>query len=156
MGCSFPKNKMSMRFSSRSVERRARGIQQRTSQRLAAAAAKSLQSCPTLCNPIDGSPPGSAIPGRLARVPKHELSLLFSSVRRYSPVSTQDNFLPCPPSFLTLYPQRHLSTIGTFLSFLKTKPYKSVLYLILKGTYPRGCHNINEYSSLSSNTKYSN
>ena len=29
----------------------------------AAAAAKSLQSCPTLCNPIDGNPPGSAIPG---------------------------------------------------------------------------------------------
>ena len=29
----------------------------------AAAAAKSLQSCPTLCNPIDGSPPGSPIPG---------------------------------------------------------------------------------------------
>ena len=26
---------------------------------IAAAAAKSLQSCPTLCNPIDGSPPGS-------------------------------------------------------------------------------------------------
>ena len=26
-------------------------------------AAKSLQSCPTLCNPIDGSPPGSAVPG---------------------------------------------------------------------------------------------
>ena len=31
----------------------------------AAAAAKSLQSCPTLCNPIDSSPPGSAIPGIL-------------------------------------------------------------------------------------------
>ena len=31
----------------------------------AAAAAKLLQSCPTLCNPIDGSPPGSAIPGIL-------------------------------------------------------------------------------------------
>ena len=31
----------------------------------AAAAAKSLQSCPTLCNPIDGSPPGSPIPGSL-------------------------------------------------------------------------------------------
>ena len=27
--------------------------------------AKSLQSCPTLCDPIDGSPPGSAIPGIL-------------------------------------------------------------------------------------------
>ena len=31
----------------------------------AAAAAKSLQSCPTLCNPIDSSPPGSSIPGIL-------------------------------------------------------------------------------------------
>ena len=30
-----------------------------------AAAAKSLQSCPTLCNPVDGSPPGSAVPGIL-------------------------------------------------------------------------------------------
>jgi len=32
---------------------------------VAAAAAKSLQSCPTLCDPIDGSPPGSAVPGIL-------------------------------------------------------------------------------------------
>ena len=31
----------------------------------AAAAAKSLQSCLTLCDPIDGSPPGSSIPGIL-------------------------------------------------------------------------------------------
>jgi len=30
---------------------------------LAAAAAKSLQSCMTLCNPIDSSPPGSPVPG---------------------------------------------------------------------------------------------
>ena len=32
---------------------------------LAAAAAKLLQSCPTLCDPIDGSPPGPAVPGIL-------------------------------------------------------------------------------------------
>ena len=31
----------------------------------AGAAAKSLQSCPTLCDPIDGSPPGSPVPGIL-------------------------------------------------------------------------------------------
>ena len=31
----------------------------------AAAAAKSLQSCPILCDPVDGSPPGSPIPGIL-------------------------------------------------------------------------------------------
>ena len=31
----------------------------------AATAAKSLQSCPTLCDPLDGSPPGSPVPGIL-------------------------------------------------------------------------------------------
>ena len=31
----------------------------------AAAAGKSLQSCPTLCDPIDGSPPGFPVPGIL-------------------------------------------------------------------------------------------
>ena len=31
----------------------------------ATAAAKLIQSCPTLCNPIDGNPPGSPIPGIL-------------------------------------------------------------------------------------------
>ena len=35
------------------------------------AAAKSLQSCPTLCEPVDGSPPGSPVPGILqARTPE--------------------------------------------------------------------------------------
>ena len=36
-----------------------------SSPMIAAAAAKLLQSCPTLCNPIDGSPPGSPVPGIL-------------------------------------------------------------------------------------------
>jgi len=30
-----------------------------------AAAAESLQSCPTLCDPVEGSPPGSSVPGIL-------------------------------------------------------------------------------------------
>ena len=34
-------------------------------QNAAEAAAKLLQSCPTLCDPIDGSPPGSPVPGIL-------------------------------------------------------------------------------------------
>ena len=34
----------------------------------AAAAAKSRQSCPTLCDPIDGSPPGSPAPGILQSI----------------------------------------------------------------------------------------
>ena len=37
----------------------------RTMTAAAAAAAKSLQLCPTLCDPIDGSPPGSPVPGTL-------------------------------------------------------------------------------------------
>ena len=33
--------------------------------RAAAAAAKSVQSCPTLCDPVDSSPPGLPVPGTL-------------------------------------------------------------------------------------------
>ena len=39
--------------------------QRMISSECSAAAAKSLQSCPTLCDPIDGSPPGSPVPGIL-------------------------------------------------------------------------------------------
>ena len=49
------------------------------SQRRAAAAAKSLQSCPTLCDPIDGSPPGSAIPGILQARTLEWVAISFSS-----------------------------------------------------------------------------
>ena len=46
----------------------------------AAAAAKSLQSSPTLCDPIDGSPPGSSIPGILqARTLEWVAISLFAS-----------------------------------------------------------------------------
>ena len=33
-----------------------------------ASAAKSLPSCPTLCDPIDGSPPGSTVPGQMLAI----------------------------------------------------------------------------------------
>ena len=50
---------------------------------VAAAAAKLLQSCPTLCDPIDGSPPGSAIPGILqARTPEW-VAISFSNARKW-------------------------------------------------------------------------
>ena len=45
----------------------------------AAAAAKSLQSCPTLCNPIDGSPPGSPIPGVLQARTLEWVAISFSN-----------------------------------------------------------------------------
>ena len=44
-----------------------------------AAAAKSLQSCPTLCDPIDGSPPGSSIPGILQARTREWVAISFSN-----------------------------------------------------------------------------
>ena len=45
----------------------------------AAAAAKLLQSCPTLCDPIDGSPPGSPVPGILQARTLEWVAIVFSS-----------------------------------------------------------------------------
>ena len=50
---------------------------------VAAAAAKLLQSCPTLCDPIDGSPPGSSVPGILqARIPEW-VAISFSNAWKW-------------------------------------------------------------------------
>ena len=45
----------------------------------ATAAAKSLQSCPTLCNPIDGLPPGSPVPGILQAKTLEWVAISFSN-----------------------------------------------------------------------------
>ena len=49
----------------------------------AAAAAKSLQSCPILCNPIDGSPPGSPIPGILQARTLEWVAISFSTAWKW-------------------------------------------------------------------------
>ena len=46
----------------------------------AATAAKLLQSCPTLCNPIDGSPPGSPVPGILQARTLEWVAISFSTM----------------------------------------------------------------------------
>ena len=46
---------------------------------VAAAAAKSLQSCPTLCDPIDGSPPGFPVPGILQVRTLEWIAISFSN-----------------------------------------------------------------------------
>ena len=47
------------------------------------AAAKSLQSCPTLCDPIDGSPPGSPVPGILQARTLESVAISFSSAWKW-------------------------------------------------------------------------
>ena len=49
----------------------------------AAAAAKSLQSCPTLCDPINGSPPGSPIPGILPARTLEWVAISFSNAWKW-------------------------------------------------------------------------
>ena len=48
-------------------------------QQPAATAAKSLQSCPTLCNPIDGSPPGFPVPRILQARRLEWVAIAFSN-----------------------------------------------------------------------------
>ena len=57
---------------------------------IVASAAKSLQSCPTLCNPTDGSPPGSPVPGILQAGTLEWVAIAFSM----SLMSWQENSLP--------------------------------------------------------------
>ena len=49
----------------------------------AAAAAKSLQSCPTLCDPTDGSPPGSPVPGVLQARTLEWVAISFSNAWKW-------------------------------------------------------------------------
>ena len=48
----------------------------------AAAAAKLLQSCPTLCDPIDSSPPGSPVPGIFQARTLEWVAISFSNAKR--------------------------------------------------------------------------
>ena len=58
------------------------------------AAAKSLQSCPTLCDPIDGSPPGFPIPGILQAGTLEWVAISFSNVWKWKVKSEVAQ--PCP------------------------------------------------------------
>ena len=49
----------------------------------AAAAAKSLQSCPSLCNPKDGSPPGSPVPGIFQARTLEWVAIAFSNAWKW-------------------------------------------------------------------------
>ena len=54
-----------------------------TNPSAAAAAAESLQSCPTLCDPIDGRPPGSTVPGILQARILEWVAISFSNAWKW-------------------------------------------------------------------------
>ena len=60
----------------------------------AAAATKSLQSCPTLCDPTDSSPPGSPVPGILQARTVQWVAIAFSSLGTSKTVFTNTSSEP--------------------------------------------------------------
>ena len=69
---------------------------QRSFPMTAAAAAKSLQSCPTLCDPMDSSPPGSSVPGILQARILEWVAISFSSAGMHAK-SLQSCPILCDP-----------------------------------------------------------
>jgi len=74
-----------------------------------AAAAKSLQSCPTMCDPIDGSLPGSPIPGILQARTLEWVAISFSSAGKWkvkvkSLSHVQPSATPWTTAFQALHP----------------------------------------------------
>ena len=91
MDCSLPGSSVRGILQARVLEWVAVSFSRRSSQprdrsrvsHIAAAAAKSLQSCPTLCDPIDGSPPGSPVPGILQARTLEWVAISFSNAWKW-------------------------------------------------------------------------
>ena len=62
----------------------------------AAVAAKLLQLCPTLCDPIDGSPPGSPVPGILQAGTLERVAISFSNAWKWKVKSEIEVAQSCP------------------------------------------------------------
>ena len=79
----------------------------------AAAAAKSLQSCPTLCDPIDGSPPGSSVHGIFqARVLEWgAIAFSFDLVLPIKVIISKVRFMLSDTEFYYIKHWKHLSSI---------------------------------------------
>ena len=79
----------------------------------AAAAAMSLQSCPTLCDPIDGSPPGSPVPG-----------ILQTGAQLHSPGGSM-----CSPNFLWQPPICNMMDLEIIILTEVTQTEKEKYYM---------------------------
>ena len=91
-------------------------------------AAKSLQSCPTLCDPIDGSPPGSPVPGILRARTLEWVAISFfnamkvkseSEVAQSCPTLSMDCSLP-DSSIHGIFQERVLEWGATAFSYIYT------------------------------------
>ena len=90
----------------------------------AAAAANSLQSCPTLCNPIDGSPPGSPVPGILQARTLEWVVISFSNAQKWK---VKVKLLSCVRLLAT--PQAAASQAPPSMEWFSRQEYRSGLPL---------------------------
>ena len=98
------------------------GLQFLGSQRVrhdwaAAAAAKLLQSCLTLCDPIDGSPPGSPLPGILQARTLEWVAISFSNARKWN---VKVKSLSCVRLLVTPWTTERATELngGTWIEFM--------------------------------------
>jgi len=97
----------------------------------AAAAAKSLQSCPTLCDPIDGSPSGSPVPGILQARTLEWVAISFSN-NFFKDIQLSDSRTKTtPPRNLSFSPYTGSLLIwnSSFVSLYRSWYYKAASYL---------------------------
>ena len=104
----------------------------------AAAAAKSLQSCPTLCDPIDGSPPGSPVPGILQARTLEWVAISFSNAWKWK-VKVKSLSLHCRCLHFLHYFLNFFcpSSLNYFLFFFFGTPI--TLLCCWKGSLGSGC-----------------
>ena len=96
---------------------------------IATAAAKSLQSCPTLCNPIDSSPPGSPIPGILYARILEWVAISFSNRGQYFELIT----IFAASDLLKM----QLSLHGKFLKLFQQGPGVRFIRLFTQNTFSK-------------------
>ena len=98
-----------------------------------AAAAKSLQSCLTLCNPIDGSPPGSFVPGILQARTMEWVAISFSNAWKWR---VKVKSLRCVRLFSTTWTAAYQAPLSMGFS---RQEYWSGLPLPSPSLYPFKC-----------------
>ena len=100
-----------------------------------AAAAKSLQSCPTLCDPIDGSPPGSPIPGILQARTLEWAAISFSNACKWKvKVKSLSRVRPLATPWTAAY-QAHPSVGFSRQEYWSEVPLPSPVYIATFSNY---------------------
>ena len=117
----------------------------------AAAAAKSLQSCPTLCNPIDGSPPGSPVPEILQARTLEWGAISFSNAWKWKvKVKSLSHVQLCATPWIAAY-QALPSTGFSRQEYWSGLPLPSPLYMLASYISPTGPGNV--YSHFANDEK---